>query len=115
ATASGFSEMKESGPRSMRNPSRCSVLMVPPTRGLASSNTIWTGCGVLWLSSTRRFAAAKPEIPPPTMTIRFKIYTVNNFSLFPGDYVAGLQLDNSRENNHHVWRHASLDNVAALD
>src|SRR5689334_5429919 len=66
ATASGFSEMKESGPRSSKKPSRSSVSSVPPTRSEASIKvTLRDG-----LSSVRRCAAARPEIPPPMTTTR---------------------------------------------
>src|SRR5690348_2637017 len=66
ATASGFSEMKESGPRSSRKPSRSSVSSVPPTRSEASIK-VRLSAG---LSSVRRCAAARPEIPPPMTTTR---------------------------------------------
>src|SRR5262245_15304410 len=70
ASAQGFSEMNESAPASRRKPSARSVRIVPPSRGDASRSTTSSRRSPSRASSTRRWAAARPAIPPPTTTIR---------------------------------------------
>ena len=69
AKAQGFSEIKESGPSSSRKSSCRSVAMTPPSRSPASSSVNRSGCSRSRLSSSSLWAAARPAIPPPTMTI----------------------------------------------
>ena len=68
----GFSVMIESGPRSMTRPSRATVSMMPPARALPSSTVRSSGMPSRAAILARRCAAARPEMPAPTTTMRFR-------------------------------------------
>src|SRR5262245_21125705 len=73
ASAQGRSVRNDSGPAAIKKPSVLCVLMTPPTRSAASSRVTSTGWPDSRLNSTRRCAAARPAMPPPTMVTRFRV------------------------------------------
>src|SRR6266404_5705826 len=76
----GFSVRKESGPASTRQPSTRSVASTPPRRGLDSNKTYCTGVPD-WRFFSIVYAAERPEIPPPTMAMRFIVLALQHFAL----------------------------------
>src|SRR4029079_15674254 len=70
SAAHGFSVRKESGPASTRQPPTCSVARTPPKRG-PDSYTAYSSDSPSRRRSSSAHAAASPEIPPPTMAMRF--------------------------------------------
>src|SRR5437867_4902201 len=68
STPQGFCDRKESGPPSMTKPATCSVRILPPSRGSASTSVHWIGLSREAALSARPYAALKPAIPPPTIS-----------------------------------------------
>src|SRR2546427_11676746 len=66
--AHGFCDRKESGPPSMTKPPTCSVRILPPRRGAASTNVHWGELSRDAAISARPYAALRPAIPPPTIS-----------------------------------------------
>src|SRR5256712_8610659 len=52
----------------MTKPPTCSVRILPPSRGSASTSVHWIGLSRAVALSARPYAALRPAIPPPTIS-----------------------------------------------
>src|SRR2546428_5497654 len=52
----------------MTKPPTCSVRILPPSRGSASTSVHWIGLSRAVALSARLYAALRPAIPPPTIS-----------------------------------------------